>query len=96
MTFEWHEDKALLNLEKHGVEFEEARSVFFDDEAILYDDPDHSVDEDRFLLVGPSAKLRVLVVAHCLRCKGDVVRIISARRATPRERKQYAKDRSRL
>lgn len=64
MRFQWDEDKATANERKHGVSFEEAQTVFFEEEALLYDDPDHSEDEDRFLLVGPSAKLRLLVVVH--------------------------------
>jgi len=89
MRFEWDEEKSGLNERKHGVTFEEARSVFYDDTALLYDDPDHSEDEERFLLLGPSVLGRVLVVVHCCREEGDVIRIISARKATRREQDAY-------
>lgn len=65
LHFEWDERKSAANLKKHGVSFEEARSAFYDDQARLMDDPDHSEDEDRFILLGLSAALRVLVVCHC-------------------------------
>jgi uncharacterized DUF497 family protein len=71
------------------VTFEEARSVFFDERARLIDDPDHSEDEDRFILLGLSSALRVLIVCHCYRSKGNLIRIISARRATARESSSY-------
>jgi len=74
---------------KHRVSFEEAQSVFFDEHAILIDDPDASVEEDRFLMLGLSAALRLLVVCHCVRGDGDEIRIISARRADKFERRQY-------
>jgi hypothetical protein len=90
MRFEWDPRKCAANRRKHGVGFEEAESVFFDDTATLYDDPDHSADEERFLLLGLSARLRVLVVAHCAREGGEVIRIISARRATRPETEVYA------
>jgi uncharacterized DUF497 family protein len=96
MRFEWEQDKAEANLRKHGVSFEEAQTVFFDDAALLYDDPDHSNDEQRLLLVGPSAGLRVLVVVHCYRESDEVIRIISARKATSRERRAYVAQRSGL
>ncbi|ASP18384.1 hypothetical protein HMPREF9120_00980 [Neisseria sp. oral taxon 020 str. F0370] len=85
--FEWHSVKASLNLEKHGVSFEEAVTVFWDENALLIADTEHSDDEDRFVLLGMSESLRVLVVVHCER--GDNIRIISARRATTNENKQY-------
>lgn len=85
MRFEWDEEKSRLNERKHGVTFEEGRSVFHNDSALVYDDPDHSEREERFLLLGPSILGRVLVVVHCCREDGDVIRIISARRATRRE-----------
>jgi hypothetical protein len=78
-----------LNRSKHGVTFEEAESVFFDDNALLIDDPDHSEREDRFVLLGFSFRLRVLVVCHCYRRGGDLIRIISARKADPAERQIY-------
>jgi uncharacterized DUF497 family protein len=89
LHFEWDERKATLNKKKHGIGFEEARSVFMDDNARLIDDPDHSTDEDRFVLLGLSQTLKVLVVCHCYRKEGQVIRIISARKATPTESKFY-------
>jgi uncharacterized protein len=89
LSFEWDPTKARENVRKHGVSFDEARSVFSDDQAILLHDPDHSAVEDRFVLLGLSAQLRVLVVVHAYR-QGDVVRLISARKATPTERAQYS------
>lgn len=93
MHFEWDDEKAKANLEKHAVGFEEARSVFFEESALLYDDPDPSHGEQRFLLVGPSDAMRLLVVVHCCRLD-DVIRIISARRTTKRERTAYVAARS--
>lgn len=90
MRFEWNEDKRRLNEQKHGVTFEEARTVFYSDNALLFDDPDHS-EEGRFLLLGPCMVGRVLVVVHCCREDGDIIRIISARKATRREEKAYLK-----
>jgi len=95
IRFEWNERTARTNYEKHGVRFEEARTVFFEEDALFYDDPDHSDDEERFLLVGPSAMLRLLVVVHCCREPDEVIRIISARKATRRERRAYVEARSR-
>lgn len=95
MRFEWNESKAESNRRKHGVSFEEARTVFFEDDALLYDDPDHSDDEQRFLLVGPSASLRLLVVVHWCREDDEVIRIISARMATRRERAAFVAEGSR-
>jgi len=89
LRFEWDRKKAAENQRKHGVAFEEAESVFVDDFAILLDDPDHSDDETRFLLLGLSARLRTLVVSHCYRKADEVVRLISARKATRPERDVY-------
>ncbi len=89
LRFEWDSRKAAANLRKHGVSFEEARSVFLDEQARLIDDPDHSEDEDRFVLLGLSGALRLLLVCHCYRSEGEVIRIISARRATRAEAKFY-------
>lgn len=86
--FEWNKLKSLANQRKHGVSFEEAQTVFYDEDAVEFDDPDHSQEEDRFIILGLSLRLRVLVVSHCLR-KGDVIRIISARKATRHEAKHY-------
>jgi uncharacterized DUF497 family protein len=89
LSFEWDPRKAAVNLRKHGVSFEDALSVFSDERARLIDDPDHSEDEERFLLLGLSSTLRLLVVAHCYREAGGVVRIISARKATREEQRFY-------
>jgi len=89
LRFEWDPKKDASNIRSHGVSFQEAESVFTDDRAILIDDPDHSADEDRFLLLGLSSVLRVLVVCHCYRGGGSVIRLISARRADRQERENY-------
>lgn len=89
MNFIWDDDKALINLKKHSVSFEEAMTVFEDFEALMIFDPDHSADEDRFILLGMSAHLRILVVCHCYREKDEIIRIISARKATKQEQKEY-------
>ena len=89
LKFEWDNRKAAANLKKHGIAFEEAQTVFFDERARLIDDPDHSEDEDRFVLLGLSSSLRMLLVCHCYRREGEVIRIISARQATARESKHY-------
>lgn len=91
MRFEWDEEKNRANYRKHGVRFGEAQTTFFDEDAILFGDPDHSRDEDRFLLLGLSSMLRVLVVVHCLRDYGDTIRISSARKATKAEREAYTR-----
>jgi len=87
--FEWEPRKANANLKKHGITFEEAKSVFYDDHAKLLDDPDHSDEEKRFVLLGLSHTLRVLLVCHCYRREGNIIRIISARKATTKESKDY-------
>ena len=89
IRFEWDERKASTNARKHGVTFEEARSVFVDERAKLIGDPDHSEDEDRFVLLGLSSSLRLLLVCHCCREEGNTIRIISARKATNRECEFY-------
>ena len=89
LRFSWDARKAAANLRKHGVSFEEASSVFNDDSALLMSDPDHSVQEQRCILLGLSAKLRTLVVSHCYRASEDELRIISARKASRAERLQY-------
>ena len=89
MRFEWDDNKNIINKRKHGISFEEAATVFEDGNALLINDPEHSEDEDRFILLGLSASLRLLVVCHCMRCTDTVIRIISARKATTRETKQY-------
>jgi len=89
IRFEWDEAKNRENQRKHGVSFEEARSVFFDQQGVEYYDEEHAESEERFLLLGLSAKLRILLVCHCVRQSGNVIRIISARKATKRERRDY-------
>lgn len=89
IRFAWDEVKAAENLRKHGVSFEEASTVFADENARLKHDPDHSQKEDRFILLGFSAKLRMLVVCHVYRAEKQIIRLISARKATRNERKQY-------
>lgn len=89
ISFEWDDRKACDNLEKHGVSFEEAATAFLGDHARLMHDPDHSADEDRFVLLGFSSWLRLLVICHCYHKDEKVIRIISARRATRQEQKQY-------
>jgi uncharacterized protein len=89
LKFEWDTRKATANLKKHGISFDEAKSAFFDEQAKLIDDPDHSEDEDRFILLGLSHSLRIVVVCHCYRGDDDVIRILSARKATARELKEY-------
>ena len=89
LRFAWDTRKAAANLKKHGVSFEEAKSVFYDERAKLIGDPDHSEDEERFVLLGLSAVLRLLIVCHCYRGDRGIIRIISARRATAREESSY-------
>ena len=89
LRFDWDAAKARVNLRKHGVSFEEARTVFFDEHALFMDDPEHSEDEERFLLLGLSIRLRTLVVCHCFRDQEDLIRIISARRANRNEQAEY-------
>ena len=95
LRFEWDERKNAANVRKHGVSFTEAETVFADENALLLDDPSHSRDEERFILLGIGISLRVLLVFHCFREGRDVIRIFSARKATARERRQYAKRRLR-
>ena len=89
MKFEWDEKKNQINRQKHGISFEEAETVFYDDEALLKYDDEDSEDEDRFVLLGMSKLEKILIVCHCYRAGDQVKRIISARRATNRERIQY-------
>lgn len=88
IAFEWDPKKEAANVAKHGVSFSEAQTAFTDEFARLIPDPDHSDDEDRFILLGTSISSRLLVVRHCLR-SGDTIRIISARKAKKQERKVY-------
>jgi uncharacterized DUF497 family protein len=89
ITFEWDPAKAAANLKKHHVSFEEARSVFFDEFAIQFFDEDHSTNEERFLMLGMSSGAKLLIVCHCEREHGEIVRVISARKATKRESAFY-------
>jgi uncharacterized DUF497 family protein len=91
LRFEWDSRRSRTNQRKHGVSFEEAQTVFLDDHALLIDDPDHSDEEERFVLLGLSSTLRALVVCHCYRRSGHVIRIISARKADPSERALYSR-----
>ena len=89
MNFEWDENKARINQEKHGVSFDEAKTVFDDADALQIFDPDHSESEDRFIMLGMSSVLRILVVCHCYRADDETIRIISARKATRNECSTY-------
>lgn len=90
VTFTWDKRKNSSNKRKHGVSFEEAQTVFYDENALEFPDPDHTEDESRFLMLGLSIRLRILVVCHCLRSGDSEIRIISARKATKKEREAYA------
>ena len=92
IIFEWDDKKDKTNIRKHGISFEEARTVFYDENAIQYFDPDHSDEEDRFILLGISFKLKVLVVCHCFREDDSIIRIISARKADKDEEYEYWRD----
>ena len=83
--FKWDSSKAAVNLRKHRVSFDEAKSVFYDEFAVQFFDDAHSAEEDRFLLLGMSSGAKLLIVCHCEREHGEVIRIISARKATQRE-----------
>lgn len=89
IKFEWDENKNQINKQKHGISFEEARTVFYDAEAIVIDDPEHSMEEERFIILGLSRKANLLVVCHCYRASETTIRIISARKATKMETMQY-------
>ena len=89
IQFKWDENKNRKNKREHGVSFEEAQTVFLDENAIRFFDPDHSEEEDRFIMLGVSFKLRVLVVCHCYRENDEVIRLISARKADKEECKDY-------
>ena len=89
INFEWDENKNISNKNKHGVSFEEAVSVFNDSQAVVIPDPDHSDDEERFVILGLSIRLNMLVVCHCYRNNEQTIRIISARKATKKECEYY-------
>ena len=87
--FNWDRDKNIANIKKHGIPFKEATTAFLDPGATIIDDVDHSIDEDRYILIGMSKKLKLLTVCHCYRKEGEIVRIISARPATKSEQYLY-------
>ncbi|MGN0587130.1 MAG: BrnT family toxin [Oscillospiraceae bacterium] len=89
LLFEWDENKNDINKVKHNISFEEAKTVFYDDNALIIDDPDHSEQEERFIILGTSYKANLLVVCHCYRQSETVIRIISARKATKLETQKY-------
>jgi uncharacterized DUF497 family protein len=89
LQFQWDENKAAENFKKHGISFQEAESVFYDEKAVEFYDDQHSAWEDRFLLLGLSANLRLLLVCHCFKENDSIIRIISARKATRNEAKFY-------
>lgn len=89
MRFLWDQNKNLANIKKHRVSFEEAKTVFFDDNARLIPDPEHSISEERFIILGLTNKLILLVVVHTYKENNDIIRIISARKATKSESKYY-------
>jgi uncharacterized DUF497 family protein len=91
LRFDWDPDKADLNFTKHGISFEEAMSVFFDDRAVQFYDDEHSEWENRFLMLGLSSRFRILLVCHCIREDDNVIRIISARKATRKETMYYGR-----
>lgn len=92
IDFEWDPEKAAANLKKHGISFEEARSVFYDEYAVQFFDEKNAEAEDRFLMLGLSNEARLLLVCHCERQSGNVIRIISARKATKHESAFYGGD----
>lgn len=89
IMFEWDENKNRTNQHKHGISFDEAKTVFYDEEALVRDDPEHSEEEERFIILGLSNKANLLVVCHCFRASETVIRIISARKATKTESQSY-------
>lgn len=93
IKFEWDESKATINFKKHQISFDEAKTVFFDEFGVQFFDDDHSSTEDRFLMLGMSSSARLLIVCHCERSHGAIIRIISARKATKRESAHYQGER---
>ena len=89
IKFEWDENKNRINKKKHGLSFETAQEVFYDKSAILFDDPDHSYEEERFLIIGMIRSLKICIVSYCYRESGNVIRLISAREATKQEKNYY-------
>lgn len=95
LKFEWDENKNEINKSKHNLSFEEAKTVFYDAEAILFDDPDHSEEEERFLILGFTAGAKLCIVSHCYRGNDGIIRIISARKATRTEANFYNEENGR-
>lgn len=91
IRFEWDENKNRINQKKHGISFDEAKTVFYDEEALVIDDPEHSEEEERFIILGLSSMANLLVVCHCCRDSDTVIRIISARKATRTETGYYGR-----
>ena len=91
IKFEWDENKNRINQKKHGISFDEAKTVFYDEEALVIDDPEHSEEEDRFIILGLSSRANLLVVCHCCRDSDAIIRIISARKATRTESGYYGR-----
>ena len=89
LVFEWDENKNLANQSKHKISFEEAQTVFYDEQALVISDPEHSGEEERFIILGMSMRANLLVVCHCCRSSEEVIRIISARKATKTESSWY-------
>jgi len=89
IRFEWDENKNSSNIKKHGISFEEAKTVFYDENARLRSDPDHSIEEERFIILGMSLNLKIIIVVHTYKEKDELIRIISARKATKNESKIY-------
>jgi len=89
IQFQWDENKNLENIKKHRVSFEEAKTVFYDENARLISDPEHSINEERFIILGISSKLRILIVVHTYKENDEIIRILSARKATKSESKYY-------
>ncbi|MBQ6067724.1 MAG: BrnT family toxin [Clostridia bacterium] len=89
ISFEWDDAKNEINIQKHHISFEEAKTVFYDDDAVLFDDPDHSIGEERFLILGITQTEKLCIVSHCYRDNDNVIRLISARKATKNETRFY-------
>ena len=90
LIFVWDNIKNSINKKKHGLSFEDAKDVFYDENAILFDDPDHSIDEERFLIIGMIKSSKICIISHCYR-EENIIRLISAREATKKEKKIYQK-----
>jgi uncharacterized protein len=94
ISVSWDDRKNEVNKKKHGISFDETKTVFFDENAVRYFDPDHSDDEDRYLMVGVSQQLRIIIVSHCFRKNDSVIRVFSARKATKSEEDVYWRERT--